>query len=164
VKSAVLTGIAFLLASAGLAGCQQGAEQPAPEASEAAPEAPAGIAVSEGRLVLPAVKGNPGAVYFEVVNNGDAATAIVGASVEGAQSAMLHTTTESGSMASMQHMDNLPLAKGASVSFAPGGNHVMAMDLSDTLKAGSSTEVTLTFADGDKVSFPAEVRAPGDAD
>jgi copper(I)-binding protein len=40
----------------------------------------------------------------------------------------------------------------------------MAMDLSDDLKAGATTEVTLTFADGDKVSFPAEVRAPGEAD
>jgi copper(I)-binding protein len=158
-----LKGIAVALA-AGLAGCQQGAEQPAAEASEAAPEAPAGIAVSDGRLVLPPVKGNPGAVYFDVVNNGEADTAIAGVSVEGAQSAMLHTTVQSGGMASMQHMDSVPLARGATVSFAPGGNHVMAMDLSDTLKAGTSAEVTLTFANGDKVSFPAEVRAPGDAD
>jgi len=153
-----------MLGSAGLAGCQKGAEQPAAEASDAAPEAPAGIAVSNGRLVLPAVKGNPGAVYFDVTNNGKADTAIAGASVEGAQSAMLHTTTQTGGMASMQHMDSVPLAKGATVSFAPGGNHVMAMDLSDTLKAGASTEVTLTFADGDKVSFPAAIRAPGDSD
>jgi copper(I)-binding protein len=164
VKSAVLTGIAILLAGAGVAGCQQRAEQPAPEASESAPEAPAGIAVSNGRLVLPAVKGNPGAVYFDVVNNGNADSAIAGVSVEGAQSAMLHTTTVSGSMASMEHMDSVPLAKGATISFAPGGNHVMAMDLSDTLMAGTSTEVTLTFANGDKASFPAQVRAPGDAD
>ena len=62
MKSAVLTGVAIVFA-AGLAGCQQGAEQPAAEATEAVPEAPAGIAVSNGRLVLPPVKGNPGAVY-----------------------------------------------------------------------------------------------------
>ncbi len=165
MKSAILTGIAIILLSAGLAGCQQGADQPAAEASEAAaPDAPAGVAVSNARLVLPAVQGNPGAVYFDVANNGGADTAIAGASVEGAQSAMLHTTVQSGGMASMEHMDRIPLAKGATVSFAPGGNHVMAMDLSDTLKAGGSTEVTLTFADGDKVSFPAEVRAAGEAD
>jgi copper(I)-binding protein len=156
--------MAIALAAAGLAGCKQSAEQPEVEASEAAPEAPAGIAVSNGRLVLPAVGGNPGAVYFDVANNGGADTAIAGASVEGAGSAMLHTTVQSGGMASMQHMDSVPVAKGATVSFSPGGNHVMAMDLSDTLKAGASTEVTLTFADGDKVSFPAQVRAPGDAD
>jgi copper(I)-binding protein len=164
VKSAVLTGIALALAGVGLAGCQQGSEQPAAQASEAAPEAPAGIAVSNGRLVLPPVAGNPGAVYFEVANNGDADTAIVGASIDGAQSAMLHTTVQSGGVASMKHMDSVPLPRGATVSFAPGGNHVMAMDLSDTLKAGTGTEVTLTFANGDKVSFPAQVRAPGDAD
>ena len=44
----------------------------------------------------------------------------------------------------------------------PGGTHVMAMDLADTLAAGGETEVTVTFVGGDKVSFPAEVRAAGD--
>ncbi len=39
----------------------------------------------------------------------------------------------------------------------------MAMDLADTLAAGGTTEVTLTFANGDKVSFDAEIVAAGDA-
>lgn len=164
MKSAVLTGIAMALASVGLVACQQQGEQPTAEASEAAPEAPAGISVSNGRLVLPAVEGNPGAVYFEVVNNGAGDTEIAGASVEGAGSAMLHTTVKADGMASMQHMESVPLPKGGTVKFEPGGNHVMAMDLSDTVKAGTNVEVTLTFADGDKVSFPAAVRAAGDAD
>ena len=37
-----------------------------------------------------------------------------------------------------------------------------AMDLADTVTAGSTAEVTLTFVGGDKLSFPAEVRAAGD--
>ena len=44
----------------------------APEQTEAAaPEAPEGIAVTNARLMLPAVSGNPGAVYFDVANSGD---------------------------------------------------------------------------------------------
>jgi copper(I)-binding protein len=160
MKFAVFVSLACLA----LAACNREPAEPAAQASEAAPEAPAGITVANGRLVLPPVKGNPGAVYFDLTNNGDADTAIGGAFVDGADSAMLHTTTESSGMTSMAHMDSVPVAKGTTVSFAPGGNHVMAMGLSDTLTAGTSTEVTLTFADGDKVSFPAEVRAPGDGD
>ena len=38
----------------------------------------------------------------------------------------------------------------------------MAMDLADTVTAGGTAEVTATFLGGDKVSFPAEVRAAGD--
>jgi hypothetical protein len=38
----------------------------------------------------------------------------------------------------------------------------MAMELGDTLSAGGSTEVTLTFEGGDKLSFPAAIKAAGD--
>ena len=39
----------------------------APEQTDAAaPEAPEGIAVTNARMMLPAVSGNPGAVYFDV--------------------------------------------------------------------------------------------------
>jgi copper(I)-binding protein len=160
MKSAVFA----VLACFALAACNQEPAEPAPQASEAAPEAPAGIVVANGRLVLPPVKANPGAVYFDLANNGGADTAIASAFVDGAESAMLHSTTESGGTMSMEHVDSVPVAKGATVSFAPGGNHVMAMGLSDTLTPGTSAEVTLTFSNGDKVSFPAEVRAPGDGD
>jgi copper(I)-binding protein len=163
VKSTVLMGLALSLAGLGLTACGQDASEPAVQPSEAAPEAPAGIVISDGRLTLPAVKGNPGAVYFDIANNGEGDTAIAGVSVDGAGHAMLHTTTETGGMTSMSEMTTVPLPKGGSVSFSPGGNHVMAMDLSDTLKAGDSVDVTLTFANGDKASFTADVRAPGDA-
>ncbi len=54
-------------------------------------------------------------------------------------------------------------AKGDTVKFAPGGKHVMAMELDDTLAAGETTEVTLTFLGGDKLTFPATILAAGDA-
>lgn len=164
VKSTVLIGVALSLAGLGLTACGQDANEPAPQRSEAAPEAPAGIVITNARLTLPAVKGNPGAVYFDIANNGAADTAIAAASVEGSDHAMLHTTTETGGMMSMSEMTSVPLPKGATVSFAPGGNHVMAMGLADTFKAGESVDVTLTFENGDKASFAAVVRAPGDAD
>ncbi|WP_347303947.1 copper chaperone PCu(A)C [Croceibacterium sp. TMG7-5b_MA50] len=156
--------MSLLLAGAAMlpAACSQ--QEPAAEPTEAAaPEAPSGIAVTEGRLVLPPVGGNPGAIYFTIVNGGDADVQIAAANVTGAGMAMLHTTRTEGGTTSMAHLTQVPVAAGETVSFAPGGMHVMVSDLGPGLTVGSQAEVTLTFADGDKVSFPAEVRAAGDA-
>ena len=52
-----------------LAACQQ---QPAKQdAAVTVPDAKPGMAVVGGTLVLPAVKGNPGAAYFSVFNGND---------------------------------------------------------------------------------------------
>lgn len=149
--AAALTGAAF-----GLAGC--GEREATSEASSEAPDAPAGISVSNGRLMLPAVAGNPGAVYFELVNDGDRDRVVRAASVEGAGSTMMHVTTETG----MQEVLQVMLKAGETVTFEPAGQHVMVHDLEDSVVPGSEVEVTLTFVGGDKVSFPAEVRAAGD--
>ena len=39
----------------------------------------------------------------------------------------------------------------------------MAMDLDATLAKGSTTDVTLSFASGEKAVFPGEILAAGDA-
>ena len=163
MKTAFLASVTLALAGIGLAACGQDSSEPTAAATEAAPDALPGIAVTDGRLVLPAVKGNPGAVYFEVANKGEQDVSIVGAFVDGAREAMLHATVEKDGMTSMNPMSEVPVAKGGTVSFAPGGNHVMAMDLSDVLAPGDTTDVTLTFSSGDKATFPARVLAAGAA-
>jgi len=40
----------------------------------------------------------------------------------------------------------LPIGAGASVELAPGGTHVMLVDLETPLAAGASVELTLVFA------------------
>ena len=130
----------------------------APEQVTAEPDAPEGIAVENGRLMLPAVAGNPGAVYFDVVNSGDRDRMIRAASVAGAGSTVMHITEPTG----MQEILQIMVKGGETVKFEPGGRHVMANDLPDTVVPGGEVEVTITFVGGDKVSFPAEVRAAGD--
>jgi copper(I)-binding protein len=144
------TAAALAIAGLGPIACSE----PEP-AADAAPEAPAGITASNGVLALPAVAGNPGAVYFDIANAGDGNMVVRAVSVAGASSAMLHN-------AEMQELTQVMVPPGETVKFAPGGQHVMAMQLDDTVKAGGTAEVTVTFVGGDKVSFPAEVRAAGD--
>ena len=154
LASAALLAMALLPAACG--GEQAAEEQPAN------PDAPEGIAVSNARLMLAPVAGNPAAVYFDIANTSGREVMIRSASVQGAGTAMIHQTATWNLKTDMQEVFQQPVPSGETVSFAPGGLHIMASDLADTVAPGSTAEVTLTFVGGDKVSFPAEVRAAGD--
>ena len=136
-----------------LAACQQ-AETPS---TETEPDGKPGLSVSEGKLILPAVKGNPGAAYFTLANGSDAPATLVGVYIDGADKTEMHFTTE-GKMAPL---DQVQLDPGTSVKFERGGKHVMAFGLADTVTPGGTTEMTLTFEGGDKLSAPLQVESIG---
>ena len=127
----------------------------APDQAETAPDAPEGIAVENARLMLPAVAGNPGALYFAVKNDSDKNRVIRAVSVAGSGRAEMHTKD-------MQMITQLTVPPNSTTAFEPAGEHVMVMDLADTVVAGGAAEATATFVGGDKVSFSVEVRAAGD--
>ena len=166
VRKIVCAGLAAFALPA-LTGCGSGPEAPAPEDETTAiianPDMPEGISVSGARLALPAVSGNPAAVYFTVVNASATDMAVVSASVEGAGTTVLHKSTMEGGTATMAQVDDVPVPAGEEAAFAPGGLHVMAMELGSGLEKGREVEVTITFANGDKASFPAAIVGPGDA-
>lgn len=153
-----LASVCLAFSAITLSGCQK------ESAPVEAPEGIPGVTISDGRLVLPAVAGNPGAVYFDIANNGDNFATIRAVSVAAAKSAMMHETRDEGGKSTMVDLNTLNINKGEPVKFEPGGKHVMAMELDPALKAGDSTEVTLTFVGGDKMSFPAKVEAAGGKD
>jgi copper(I)-binding protein len=137
------------LALLALAACQK-----APEPN---PDAKPGLSVSDGVLVLPAVKGNPGAAYFTLANGSDKAASLAAVSIDGATKAEMHETM-GGSMAPLAALE---VKADESVKFERGGKHVMVFELAPTVSAGGSVEMTLTFADGDKLSAPLKVEAVG---
>jgi len=157
MRNRIWIAVALGLAGMGLASCGE-----KPEQAQTAPEAPAGISVTNARLMLPAVKGNPGAVYFDVKNDSDKNMMIRAASVAGAGSAVLHQMGTWNNQPNMDEIFQIDVPAKGELKFEPGGLHVMANDLADTVAAGGNAEVTLTFVGGDKISFPAEVRAAGD--
>jgi copper(I)-binding protein len=134
-----------------LAGCSQ--------QTPSDPDAKPGLSASDARLVLPAVSGNPGAAYFSVTNASDKETSLANVAIDGAGKTELHET-KAGSMAPLNWVQ---LAPGQTVTFAPGGKHVMAFGLDPKLKAGGTAEMTLVFSDGDKLSLPIKVEAAGAA-
>ena len=157
MRKYLLPAIALGVSSIMLTACGESA----PEAP-ADPEAPAGVVVGNGRMMLPAVAGNPAVVYFDISNNSDRSRVIRAVAVQGAASAMLHETATVNDQTTMADMYQVNLGPQESLKFEPGGLHVMAMEPDETLVAGGKTEVTLTFGGGDKVSFPAEIREAGD--
>ena len=145
-----LLGAALLLAS-----CQQ---QAADKSSASAnPDAKPGLSVDGGTLILPAVKGNPAAAYFAVSNRGGKGTEIAALHINGAEQVEMHETVNG----SMQKIDRLPIGPGETVTFERGGRHAMLFGLADTITAGGTTEMTIVFVDGDKVSTPLAVKSAG---
>ena len=143
-----------VLATATLGACK-GADQPEAAASSA-PEGKPGVTVSGARLVLPAVAGNPGAAYFSLDNQSKSVVGIASAAVTGAGKTEIHTVD-------MKAVDHAEAEPGTTLKFEPGQIHVMVFDVSADLKAGSETELTVIFTDGDKVSVPAKIEAMGAA-
>lgn len=147
----VFGGAAVAGLALGLVACGGEAEAPA---EEAAGDCPPGIVVNDGWLALPAVAGNPAAVYFTITNETDAQVTIRTADVIGAESAMLHETASWSHEVDMQELFQQPVAAGEELVFEPGGKHVMAFNMGEGTEPGGETETTLTFVNGDKCSFP----------
>lgn len=149
---------------AALSAC--GSHQPAAQASQepqaaAAPDAKPGLSLSGGRLVLPAVKGNPGAAYFTLANHSNKPATLAAVDVAGTGMAMLHQTMQADGHSTMQDMAEPVVQPGGTLVFAPGGSHVMVDGVPAAWKPGGTAEITLTFADGDKLSAPLALVAPG---
>ncbi len=157
MKQPFFTAAMLTLAAAGLTAC--GADAPA-EQAETEQGIP-GLRITDGRMVLNAVKGNPAAVYFNLAYDGDRSLAIRRADVAGAESAMLHEYAENRGVREMMEALPIALKKGTELAFEPGSRHVMAMGVSEELEVGSTTEVTITVSGGSTISFPVTVQAPG---
>lgn len=133
------------------------------EVADAAPvDTVPDLEVSNARLVLPPVSGNPAAVYFDVVYNGERGVSISGADVAGAGSAAVHAMMEFNFEMTMGESGPIALPAGEAKSFEPGGLHVMAFELGEGFEAGGSAEVTLNISGGKIHKFDAEIRAAGE--
>lgn len=63
----------------------------------------------------------------------------------------------------MRRLDGVTVAGGQSVTFKPGGYHLMLMDLKQPLKQGEKLPLTLVFEKAGEVSVEAAIAAIGAA-
>jgi len=141
-----------------LAGCKESPDKPEAEASGAI-EAKPGVKVTDARLVLPAVAGNPAAAYLTIDNQTKETVSVAAVAVKGAGKTEMHTMDGNA----MKPVDRVDVDPRTQMKFEPGKLHVMVFELGGDLAAGAETEFTLTFTDGDKTTVPAKIEAMGDA-
>lgn len=126
----------------------------APEA-----EAPAGVQLTDAEVRLSAVSGRPGVAYFSVAT--DSPRKIVSVAVAGAPRAEMHETKSENGVKTMAKLAEVAVQPGTPVVFAQGGNHVMLFDVDKSLSAGGTTDLVVTFDDGETASIKAKVVGAG---
>lgn len=107
------------------------------------------LEISDGfsRATLP--NAPVGAGYLTITNKGTADDTLVSASSPVAGMTQIHEMKMEGDVMKMNEVaGGLIIPAGQSVVLAPGGLHIMFMDLKQALVEGSTIPVTLTFATG----------------
>ena len=135
----------------------------------------------------PAAAGNNGAIYFEISNNSGQDDALLRVESDVAGLIELHNVvmvdpadlmdddtnmdgtdpmamgeddtdmTEGDMIMQMVPQENVPVPQGESVSFAPGGLHVMLIGLSNDLIEGDSFTATLVFKQAGEITITVSV-------
>jgi periplasmic copper chaperone A len=86
-----------------------------------------------------------GAAYMTLTSSGDAK--LVGVSTPVAGKAQVHASMMMSGMVHMREIDGLELPAGQAVELKPGGNHIMLLEVSRTLRAGERVPLVLTVQD-----------------
>ena len=109
-------------------------------AAHAAPS----VAVSDGwaRATLP--HQDEAAAYLTLRSTGG--DTLTGIDSPQAGMVMLHQSTQRNGVSGMEDMDSLALPPGKAVTLAPGGMHLMLMDVKRSLQAGDTLHLSLHFS------------------
>lgn len=116
MRRAIFLGLCALAMGLSLGGCGEKPE----------------LYADEGWVRLAAVPGRPAAAYF-IVHGGPKPVNLISVSSDVAITSEMHE----GGMA-MKKVDSVPIPAGATVTFAPGGRHVMLYDMNPGLSRGAS--------------------------
>ena len=100
--------------------------------------------------------------YMTITNKGSAADRLIGGSTAAAGRVEVHEMAMKNGVMTMRPLTGgLPIEPGKTVTLAPGGYHVMFMDLKAPLKQGEKVPVTLEFEKAGKVNVTLDVQSVG---
>ena len=100
--------------------------------------------------------------YLTIENKGAAADRLIGAASDVAGKVEVHEMAMNNGVMTMRALDKgLAIEPGKTVKFAPGGYHLMLMDLKSPLKQGDKLPVTLEFEKAGKVKLAFDVQGVG---
>jgi len=139
--------ILILVLAMALLGSACGAESAAEE----------GIKVNQAWM-RPTAQGANGAVYFVIHNDSSTADELVGVSTDVAQAAEMHESKMTGDVMEMNQLESVSLSAEEAVTFAPGGLHIMLINVKKELKIGDEIDVTLHFSNAEVMKITVPVR------
>jgi len=128
-----------------------------------------GACIGGAQLVAPTVSGAwirppagtnvPAAAYLVITNTGTQGDVLLRASSPSAASVEIHdTTTDMNGMTGMAPVARVDVPAGATVTFAPGGLHLMVMGIMGSMVVGQKFELDLQFQNAGRVVVQADVR------
>lgn len=104
--------------------------------------------------------GRVGAGFLTLRNSGEA-DRLVSARADIARTVELHTHIREGNVMRMRPVEAIDLPSGQSVTLAPGGLHLMLIDLKQPLRQGDSVPVTLVFEKAGEIQVTLAVQSAG---
>jgi periplasmic copper chaperone A len=100
--------------------------------------------------------------YLTIDNKGSMPDRLIGGSADVADKVQVHEMTMNNGVMTMRLLDQgLTIEPGKTVKLAPGGFHLMLLDLKSPLKRGDKVPVTLEFEKAGKVTVLFDVQGVG---
>lgn|GEM_PF-926716 len=103
------------------------------------------------------------AAYMHIENTADQPDVLLSATTDVSDDAQIHqTTVDASGVAKMEHMEGgIEIPAQGSIDLAPGGYHIMMMNLKRPLAMGETIHLTLSFQSGVTISFDVPVMPIG---
>jgi periplasmic copper chaperone A len=103
-----------------------------------------------------------GGAYLSIENGGSAPDTLLAARSPAAGMVEIHEMSMDGNVMRMRALPGgITIPAGGKVALAPGGYHIMLMDLKQPLAAGKSIPLTLVFAKAGSIDVDVHVEAMG---
>ena len=97
------------------------------------------------------------AAYFTLQNNTELPVTVIEVSTAIAEKAAMHDVEIKNSMVRMVHLPKLTIPAGGKVVFAPGGKHLMLINLTKKIEPNQEVIVIFKLDNGDKISSKMQV-------
>ncbi|KPK63592.1 MAG: hypothetical protein AMS21_06610 [Gemmatimonas sp. SG8_38_2] len=114
------------------------------------------IEVSQVYVTEPAM-GERAALYFTVVNRTANDDELIAVSTPIANVVEIHRTVQQGGSVRMEPVTSLTLPGSGELRFAPGGYHVMLLEILESFTAGDYIDATLHFRYAGEIAVRGEV-------
>jgi copper(I)-binding protein len=122
---------------------------------------PQSITIDNAWVRLAAVPKNPAAAYF-TIHGGSKDETLLSVDTAVAIRSEMHESMDSGGMSTMKPFGSVTIPAGGTVTFAPGGKHVMFFDMNPGITPGTRVPMLFTFADGEHIEISGRGIGAGD--